>query len=290
MLQGLVPGISIGAIYGLMAIGIVLVYKSSRVLNFAQGELGTFAVFFTWWLSIKNHVPGFLGVAAGIAAAGIVAFAFEYLVIRRMIDSSRLAVAVTTIGFFLLLIAAESIIWSESILVMPSPFKSIGPKLLGFYVSPIRILAFVAVGTLALGIGAFLRFTDFGLGVVAAAQDSTAVRLVGIKLKRISSFTWVLAGVIGAVAGLLNAPIEGAFSPGFMTVIFVKALAAALIGGITSLPGAFVGGIVVGVMEQMVQRAFADTGFPGVPSIAVLILILGVLLFRPQGILGKASA
>lgn len=286
----LVGGVVAGAIYGLLAVGIVLVYKGSRVLNFAQGELGTFALFVAWWAIDRRGMPWPAGAALGLVCGIAIALVFERLVVRRMVDATRLAVAVATVGLFLFLIAAEAFIFSEALLVLPSPIRGLGPRILGFHVSPMSILSIVAVAVIALGLGAFLRRTDFGLGVLAASQDPTMVRLVGVRLSRVSAFTWGLAGALGAIAALLIEPTIGAFAPGFMTQFFVRGLAAALVGGLVSLPGAFVGGIAVGIVEAFVGQLFIGSGVPGIRTVTVIALIVIVLLVRPAGIFGRRGA
>lgn len=285
----LVAGVVNGAIYGLIALGIVLVYKGSRVLNFAQGEIGTFALFVTWWFVTKQNWPWLGGALMGIATAVFIGLLFERLVVRRMVEASRLSVAVATIGLFLFLIAASAFAFSEALVVLPPPIKGLGPRIFDFYVSPTALLGLATVGVLGFGLTSFLRRTDFGLGVLAAAQDPSMVRLVGVRLSRVSAFTWGLAGALGAIAALLIEPIVGAFAPGFMTQFFLRGLAAALLGGLVSLPGAFVGGIALGVIEALVVKAFFSTTFPGVSSVTVFLVIVIVLLFRPSGLLGKPA-
>jgi branched-chain amino acid transport system permease protein len=285
----LVSGAVNGAIYGLIALGIVLVYKGTRVLNFAQGEIGTFALFVTWWFVSKHHWLWAAGALMGIGTAVFIGLLFERLVVRRMVDASRLSVAVATIGLFLFLIAASAFAFSQALVVLPPPLKGLGPRVLGFYVSPTSLLGFATVAVLGLGLAVFLRRTDFGLGVLAAAQDPTMVRLVGVRLSRVSAFTWGIAGALGAIAALLIEPVVGAFGPGFMTQFFLRGLAAALLGGLTSLPGAFVGGIALGVVEALVVKALFSTTFPGTSAVTVFLVIVIVLLFRPSGLLGKPA-
>ena len=285
----IVAGIVSGGIYGLIAVGIVLVYKGSRVLNFAQGELGTFALFVTWWFIERRDLPWSVAAFLGIASSIALALLFERLVVRRMADASRLSVAVATVGLFLFLIAAEAFVFSEALVVLKGPIAGLGPKVLGFYVGPTAIMSLVAVVLIALGLAAFLRRTDFGLGVLAASQDPTMVRLVGVRLSRVSAFTWGLAGAVGAVAALLIEPTVGVFAPGFMTQFFVRGLAAALVGGLTSLPGAVVGGIGVGLVEAIVGKVFVSSQIPGLQTMTVLVLIVVILLVRPAGLLGRES-
>ena len=289
MIDALLVGIVNGAIYGLLALGIVLVYKGSKVLNFAQGEFGTFGLFIAWWLIEQKDLPW--GVGAIIAIAGVVAIAllFDRLVIQRMVQASRLAVAVATVGLFLFLLSLEIVIFKQAVAFLRPPVRGTGEPILGIPLNPTQM---IAIGTLiAIGVAAaaFLRYTDFGLGVLATAQDNDAARLVGIRVKRVSSFTWGAAAALGALAALLVEPIVGVFGPGSMTEFFIRGLAAALVGGLTSLPGAFVGGITVGIIETLAITQIGQTTFPAVSSVIMLAIIITVLLFRPAGLLGKRA-
>jgi branched-chain amino acid transport system permease protein len=286
----LISGLANGGVYALLAVGIVLVYKGSRVLNFAQGEMGTFGLFIAFWAIDKQGLPWPVGAALAIAAAVLIGLLFERIVVRNMGEASRVTVAVATIGLLLLLFALELKIFGPSPQLLPPPIEGLGIRLAGFYVSPTQILALMAAAGLGLALAAFLKKTDFGLGVLAASQDSIATRLVGVRLSRVSAFTWALAGGVSAVAALLITPTIGIFAAGFMTALFVRALAGALLGGLTSLPGAFAGGVAVGVIEAFVQQRFVQATFPGLPTVSVMIVIVLVLLVRPQGLFGKATA
>jgi branched-chain amino acid transport system permease protein len=282
--QAIVGGIANGAIFGLVALGIVLVYKGTKVLNFAQGELGTIALFVTWWFVEEQGLPYGLGALAGIAASVVIALAFERTVVRRMVEAERLSIAVATVGLFFLLISVEVLVFSESLLLLPPPIAGLGPRVLGFFLNPSYMVAFAAMALIGGGLALFLRRTDFGLGVLAASQDPVAVRLVGIRYSRVSMFTWGMAGFLGAVAALLIQPLIGAFEPGFMTAFFVRGLAAALIGGLTNLTGAFLGGIVIGVLDAVVGQLTLGSTFPGIQSVVVFMVIIAVLLAFPNGV------
>jgi len=286
----LISGLANGGVYALLAVGIVLVYKGSRVLNFAQGEMGTFGLFIAFWAIDKNGLPWPVGAALAIVAVALIGYLFERIVVRNMGEASRLTVAVATIGLLLLLFALELKIFGPSPQLLPPPITGLGIQVAGFFVSPTQILALLTAAGLGLALAAFLKKTDFGLGVLAASQDPSATRLVGVRLSRVSSFTWALAGGVSAVAALLIAPTIGIFAAGFMTGLFVRALAAALLGGLTSLPGAFIGGVAVGVIEAVVAQRFVQSTFPGIQSVAVMAVIVLVLIVRPRGILGKATA
>ena len=291
MARVLVIGLVNGGIYGLLALGIVLVYRGSRVLNFAQGELGTVGLYLAFWLSVKKSMPFWVGALGAIALAVVLGLLFEWLVVRRMIEGSRLAVAVGTVGLLLFLITLELQLFSGSPRQAPTPLKGDGFSVAGVIVSRTQVLSLFVVIAIGLALAALLRRTDFGLGVLAAADDPVAVRLVGVKLWQVSAFTWGLGAALSAVAALCIAPTVGVFTPGFASEMFVKALAAALIGGLVSLPGAFVGGIAVGLIESGALKLFSDSALPGVEILAVFVTIVVVLVVRPQGLLGsKATA
>lgn len=284
--QNIVLSLVYGGIYGLLAVGIVLVYRGSRVLNFAQGEVGTLGLFVAWYLVTDRGFPWIVGAAGAVGVATAIGIAFERLIVRRMANASRIAVAVATVGLQLALLALGFRLFGESPRSVAGPVGGLGVSLAGVIVSPTQIISLIVTLAIGLGLALLLQRTDFGLGVLAAADDPTAVRLVGVPLTRVSSFTWGAGAAISALAVLLIEPSIGSFIPGFASELFVKALAAALVGGLASLSGAFVGGLVVGLLEVHVTAATLTSDVPGIPVVAVFALILFVLLFRPGGIFG----
>ena len=284
--QNLVLGVIEGGIYGLLAVGIVLVYRGSRVLNFAQGELGTVALVVAWWLTTDHHLPWIVGAGAGVLAATAVGLGFERLIVRPMADSSRISVAVATVGLLLFLLAFGFRVFGESPRTVRAPIAGLGLNVAGVIVSPTQLLSLVVTLAVGAGLALLLQRTDFGLGVLAAADDPTAVRLVGVKLSRVSAFTWGTGAAISALAALLIEPTIGNFVPGFASELFVFALAAALVGGLSSLPGAFLGGLLVGLLKVFVTAATITSSLPGIPILSVFALILVVLLVRPGGFFG----
>jgi branched-chain amino acid transport system permease protein len=287
--QALISGLANGGVYALLAVGIVLVYKGSRVLNFAQGEMGTFGLFVAFWLIEEQGMPWSVGAIGAIVTVALIGFLFERIVVRNMGEASRLTVAVATIGLLLLLFALELKIFGPSPRILEPPIQGLGLEIAGFFVSPTQILALLTALGLGVALAAFLKRTDFGLGVLAASQDPTATRLVGVRVGRVSAFTWALAGAVSAVAALLIEPTIGVFAAGFMTGLFVRGLAAALLGGLTSLPGAFIGGVAVGVIEALIGQRYVQSTFPGIQSVAVMLVIVAVLLIRPRGLFGRAA-
>ena len=288
-MQPIVLGVIAGSIYALIALGITLVYKASRVLNFAQAEVGTLTLYATWWVTQRQHQSWWVGAVASIAAAIAIGLVFERLVIRRMLTAPRVTVAVATIGLFSLMIAVELALFAGTIYILPPPISHGGVSIAGVYVNANQWLALGVVAAVAAALAAFLRYTDFGLAVLASADDPVAAQLMGAPRGRISAFTWATAGALSAIAVLLIEPTVGVLAPGAFNGLFLGGLTAALVGGLSSLPGAFVGGLVVGIAEAEVKAHLVIQSIPSFQVTAMLIIVLLVLLLRPQGLLGSRS-
>ena len=287
MAQALVVGLVIGGIYSLFALGIVLIYTGSGVLNFAQAELGTFTLFVTQILVVEHHVPYALGALASIALALVIGVTFERLAVWPLLTAPRVTVAVATLALLALGVALEITLFGPVGRNLDPPITGHSVNVIGVYVSPNQIASLVLVILVAGGLAAFFRFTDFGLSVVAAAQDQEALRFLGIPLARASMFTWGLAAVLSALAALLIQPDIGVISPGAYSGIFIRALSAALIGGLSSMRGAFLGGVIVGVGEAAIRHATVGTSLTGLPELCIFAAVVLTLVFRPQGVFGS---
>ena len=289
MAQALVVGLITGGIYGLYALGLVLVYKGSGVLNFAQAELGTFSLFLCQVLVTERHQAYLVGAGAAILAAVAMGIVFERLAVWPLRAAPRITVAVATIALLSLFVALELTVFGVLPRQLDPAIHGVGWRIAGVIVTPTQMLSLVLVLVVGLGLAAFLRFTDFGLAVVAAAQDQEAVRFVGIRLARVSLFTWGLAAALSAMAALLIQPTVGVVSPSAFGGIFINALGAALIGGLTSMPGAFAGGLVVGVAEAEIRHLTVHSSLVGLPELVIFAAVVATLLFRPQGLLGERA-
>jgi branched-chain amino acid transport system permease protein len=288
MAQALVVGLISGGIYGLFALGLVLVYKGSGALNFAQAQIGTFTIFVAQSIVVGHGKPYLVGAVCAVATAVAMGLTFERVAVWPLRARSRLTVTIATLALLSLLIALVLVIFGPLPRQLPPPIHGAGTRIAGVLVQPSQMLSLVFVLAIAVTLAAFLRYTDFGLAVVAAAQDQEAVRFSGIRLARISMFTWGTAAALSAIAALLVEPTIALISPIVYGVLFIKALGAALIGGLESMPGAFVGGIVVGVGEATIRHATISSNLAGLPELCIFGAILVTLLFRPQGLLGES--
>jgi branched-chain amino acid transport system permease protein len=300
----LASGLVVGCVYGLVAIGIVLIYKSNRIFNFAQAEFGSVAAFvalsFMQGLGPFPKLPAPLAVLCGLVAGTLAGLLTERLVIRPLFAASRATLVVATAGVTLLLISAQAVILGvQNIHVYPATGGQSRFSLFGSLAAVnsykfgwTEITIVLSLAATAMAALAFFR-TRFGHAVLAVSQDAVAARLVGISVRRISALTWAIAGLLGAVAGLVYAPEKGAVTPGFMTGVaqfgpLVFGLIAAVFGGMTSLAGAFVGGILVGVIDAFASQ-YMPASVPGGNQIVLAGLLLLVLLVRPTGLLGRET-
>ncbi|MBI4729215.1 MAG: branched-chain amino acid ABC transporter permease [Acidobacteria bacterium] len=289
MLTSLVIGVFQGATYGLLAVGLVLVYKGTRVFNFMQGEFGTVAAYATWGLVANAHVPYGFAVLAGLACAVLLGLVVERLVIRPLLDSPKITLLVATVGAALLTISLTTLFGKSEGRVLAPALGSKNFFILGAGVATQQLLLVAVLAGLAVALAYFFSRTDLGLAVLATSQDAFATRVVGISVPAMSRFIWGFAALLGGIAGILQAPI-GVFGPGFMTGLFiVPAFTAAVLGGMTSLPGAFLGGELVGVAQSLGIYYLERFHIPGTADLTVFALLLAVLLVRPQGLLGKEA-
>ena len=303
-LSPLFNGIGNGAAYGLIGLGLVLLYKSNRIFNFAQGEFATCAAIITYVFDAGTGVlpklPFFVAALLGLIGAVGLALLMERLVIRPMFDRAKVILVVGTVGVALLLIGLEGLLPYPKTQQLPDIGKVLGVRPYITKIDNIPILdqdvaKLVILAALAIGAFIFFRYTATGTAILAVSQDATAARVVGISVERISSISWGIAGLLGGVAGILLAvPPQGTITPGqFTGTTLTVAFAAAVLGGMNSLPGAFVGGLSLGLIEAF---ANADSNLvPGLRSVqqgqelAVFAVLLAVLLFRPRGLLGQEA-
>ncbi|MGH2748177.1 MAG: branched-chain amino acid ABC transporter permease [Actinomycetota bacterium] len=305
----IVIGVATGSIYGLVALGLVLVYKGSRVFNFAQGEFGTLAAFITYVLieQVRSvEIP--YGIAAGVAIVAVVAIGLlmERLIVRPLMSAPRITLLVATIAFSLFAIGIQILLFlpeAKDLVPLIQPIDAqgnpVGPTIFNYQLDPQSMLIIGLLIAMAVGLGYFFAKTDLGLAVLATSQDAFATRVVGIGVERMSRFIWGSAAFLGAVAGILFVPLAGALAPGSVTSgVLIPGFTAAVIGGMTSLPGAFVGGIVVGIIQQLGLWASGHYSIggdllqlivPGFSNIAIFVALLIVLLVRPQGLLGSEA-
>jgi branched-chain amino acid transport system permease protein len=281
MAQMIVLGISLGAIYGLVALGIALVHKTTGVLNFAHGEMVMVATFVGLTL-LTFGLPYWLAVVLTLAFAALFGLAVETIILRRLIGAPLLTTALVCLGLFLILGDVAVWIWGKDPHMFPSPFSD-APLVIGSVsISPADFGPIIVCGALSLALFLFFRFTKVGIAMQATIDNQTAARLMGIPVQRMFALSWMLATVVAAIAGLLIAPIIFLHFT-FMQSILHFAFAAAVLGGINSLPGAMIGGISLGVVTNLVGAYVSSELKEAMPFLIMLV----ILIFKPQGLLSR---
>lgn len=292
LLGTLLTGVLFGAGYALLALGIVLIYKGSRVFNFAQAEFAQVSACTVYLL--QSSVPYPLAMLAGVVAAVVMGLSVERLVVQPLFDAPKVTLLVATVAVALASINVQ--LWlfgGGTVEFLQSLVEGTIGVVSGVPVFWNQLFTVGALAVLALALWVFFTRTDLGLAVLAASQEPTATNLVGISVRRISALVWAMSALLGGVAGLLLAP--GAFTPGLMTGRFlIFAFVAAVVGGMTSLPGAALGGIVLGLVQALAQTylpkiTWVAENLASVGEIVVFLLLVTVLALRPAGLLGKEA-
>ena len=324
----LTNGLSVGSVYALVALGVALVYRATKVINFAQGELGTLpALVALWALLGSNFETGltaegpstlrFIAVIIGAVLLGAaLSIAVNLFVIRKLASASPVTSLVATTGLALLLVSLETILFQVKARSFPRLIEgapdgfSIGPFCfsqldqgqcvaggrfaIGGLVVPwntVLIVGLLVVVSVALA--AFFR-SPAGVALLATAQEPFAAELYGVSPRVMSSIAWGIAGGFAALAGILGAGFFEQVFPGFMTRDFlIPALVAAVLGGITSMVGAVVGGLLVGVVFALSNSVVLQLGLnatiPGPPQLGIFLVLILTLLVRPRGLFGKEA-
>lgn len=284
LLQYSLSGFSAGSLYALVALGIVLVYRSTRVLNFAHGDIATLGTFVSFSL-LTNHYsfPVALGVSLLVGAALGVAFYFGVLVKAQRQGANLLGMVILTLGLALIIQGVVVKYWGAEPVSLPFPISDTKTYKVGLVVVSQLSLATMAAGL----VGAVLLYllvqkTRLGLAMRATSENVMAAQTLGIPTRLVLSVSWGVASALGVVAGIFLAPAL-LLDPFFMFDPFLKGFAAAVLGGLNSLPGAVVGALILGVAESL-AGAYLTIQFKN--TLAFLIIIV-VLLLRPEGLLGK---
>lgn len=286
--QQLLDGIASGALYGALALSVVLVYRASGIVNFAQGEMAMFAAFLTWQLWTWG-----LPLLVAILISMAIAFAFGALVERVLIRpfgttaSAHLSLIIVTLGLMLVLTSGAGWIWGYLTKAVPPTFGEgsvdLGPAAMSRQALGIVLAVAVVAGLLYW----LFQRTRLGLEMRAAASNPESARLAGIPVGRMLMLGWGLAGAIGALVGALAAP-QLFLQPNMMAAMLLYAFAAATLGGFDSPVGALVGGLIVGVLENL-AGTYVDAIGNDFKQAVALAIIMAVLLLKPEGLFGSRT-
>ena len=280
-LHQVMAGLSTGGIYASLALALVMIYQATHLVNFAQGEMAMFATYIAWSL-VNAGMPYWGAFFITVAFAFVFGVVIERVVIRPVENAPVLAVVVIFIALLVILNSVTGWIYTYTIKTFPSPFPT-EPLFGQHYMSSHEIGAIGVTMVVLVLLYAFFRFTPLGLAMRAAAQNPESSRLVGIRVGWMLALGWGLAAAIGAVAGMMVAPIVY-LDPNMMGGVLLYAFAAALVGGVDNPGGAVFGGFLVGVLENVLGAFVIGNEL----KLAVaLVIIIGVLIVKPSGFFGR---
>lgn len=280
-IQLIVNGLALGSLYALTALGIVVIFKTTDVTNFAQGEMAMVSAFVAFTLLNALHLPFVLAFGLTLAFAMLLGILIERGVLRRLNSGPIINPVIATIGLDLILLGLAGWIWGYDIRTFPAPVGGAPLRLGTVVLSQLNGLILGVTLLLIVILFAFFRYSDIGIAMRAVAQNRLAAQLMGINVNSINALGWGVGTALGAVTGILIAPMNY-LDPTMMGDVVLKAFAAAVLGGFTSLPGALLGGLVLGIIDSF-------TGFlaPELRTSIAFVLIVLVLVVRPTGLLGQ---
>jgi branched-chain amino acid transport system permease protein len=282
VVQTILSGISMGCVYGLVALGFVLIFKATEVINFAQGELLMLGAFLSYTFITFLNFPYWAALLTTIVLMGFFGLLLERTVLRSLVGEPVYAIVIVTIGISFFLRSTVSMIpgWGTDTYGFKTPFTDKFVRTGTLVLSWEQISVILISTILIVVLFSFFRYTRVGTAMRATSQNQLAAVYMGISVTRVFSLTWTIAAALGGIGGILLAPIT--FVHMNMGFIGLKAFPAAVLGGFGSLPGAIVGGIIIGITESL-------SGFylpEGWKDVAAWIILIGVLMVRPQGLFG----
>lgn len=281
--QLVISGIAQGCIYGLIALGFVLIYKATETVSFAQGDLMMLGAFCGLACMTLLGFPFWLAVIAAIAAMALFGMMVERLVIRPILGQPAFSIVMLTIGIGYVargLITMIPTIGTETH-TLPVPYKDEVWSMGSLVINAVQVVVIGVTAVLCAALFALFKYSKLGIAMQASSQNQLAAYYMGIPVKRLNGLVWGLAAAVAAVAGLLLAPIT--FVHANMGFIGLKAFPAAVVGGFGSLPGAIVGGLIIGIVESLAGFYLPE----GFKDIAPYIVVLIMLMVKPNGLFGE---
>ena len=279
----LIEGIAIGACYGLFGVAVAIIYKTSDVINFAQGEMGMVATFVAYHILTVYNVPFWIAFPATLVFAILLGMAIEFCFLRPAKDPTVLGLLIITLGAEMLLMGLAGWKWGAEqkdfpFLLSVTKTHEIMPGLL---INEWTIGVFTLTIIIMISLFLFFRYSKLGIAMRATQQNVNAAKIMGIKVERVFSITWAMSSLIGAIAAMFFAA-RSVLDPNFMMEPFMRAFAAAVLGGLTSIPGVVIGGLIMGIIENFFGYAWPEWK----PIVAFVVIIL-IITIRPSGLFSK---
>jgi branched-chain amino acid transport system permease protein len=287
ILQLVITGVAVGGVYSLMALGFVLIFKASAVVNFGPGELVLFGAYVSWATILHMKLPLVVALPLTLVVAILLGIVIERGILRPLIGEPIISVIMVTFGFASVIRGVLNMTWGSDtrpfpVLFSPEPFR-LGPV----PISPVHLWSFVIVLVLLLSFSIFFRFSLTGMAMRATADNQQVAQSLGVSVKRIFALSWCIACVVSTLGGIILGNVRGGvdFS---LADLGLKIFPVVILGGLDSVAGAIVGGILIGVLENL-SGGYLDPIFGGgVKEVAPFVVLVLILMLRPYGFFGKA--
>jgi len=281
-LQMVVSGIAVGSSYALMGLAMVIIYKTSEVVNFAQGEMALISTFLTYMVLEYYGFPFYVAFPGALVFAVILGFILEFGVLRRAKEPNIIGMIIITIGLEMILLGFVSWKFGADPKTMPFPISPYDSVTIGeVFVSSLEVLTFVVTLTVMVILFLFLKYSKLGVAMKATQQNQVAARLQGIRTHRILMITWGISSLVGCLAGLLISPTT--MQPFMMWDPMLKGFAGAVMGGMTSLPGSVFGAYAIGIIENLFG-GYVSIEFKSVVAFVIIVLVLCI---KPSGLFAR---
>ena len=282
LLTQLINGLTQGSIYALIAIGFVIIFGTMNLVTFAHGEVYMIGAFMGYFALSVWHLPWYVALAMGMGAAWVLGFFIEKIAFRTLRAAGHMPPLLITIGLAIILKDLANIFWGAENRPVPSVYGET-IRIAGLQISLLQLLILGLAGFLIIVLRILIQGTKIGRAMRATAQDHEAAHAMGVNINRVFSISFCLASCLGGAAGVLVGIYYNAVYPVMGDTAGLKGFAACIFGGLTSIPGAILGGLIIGVVENLTVQ-FIASGYRDIVAFLVLVI---VLIFRPQGILGK---
>ena len=281
----LINGLVVGSIYSLVALGFVVIYKATKVVNFAQGELVMVGAYICFALTVQLHIPFFLSFLLTLGFSDILGLAVERMALRPMLGESSISVIMLTIGLSSVFKAIVQLFWGTNIRVFPSVLPSEPISIAGLPVAPVYVAAFFLSVLLFLVFSIFFKYSRTGIAMRATAFDQQAAQAMGISIKNIFALSWCIACVVSSIGGVILGNINGINVQ--LGQLGLMVFPAVILGGLDSLLGAAIGGLIIGVLQNLCDGlAKQFLGLGGFKEVAAFIILVIILMIRPYGLFG----
>jgi len=279
--QALFSGLALGALYGLVALGFVLIYRATRVVNFAQGEIMMLTGYIGFQLVSNMGLPYFIGIPLALLITGALGYLMDRAFFRPLIGYSTIQLVIATVAVSSIIVSLTGMIWGHNPTKAPSPFPE-APYMVGnVALSAGHVWVIITAAIFVLVFYLFYNYSKLGVSLRATAEDQIGAWVCGVNVKTMSSLTWVLGSICAGIAGILISPLVFLFPS--MGLIGMKAFPAAILGGMDSIIGAIIGGLIIGLSESTAGVYLPEE----IKNIFPWLILILVLIIRPEGIFRK---